>query len=172
MLRFTSQIVARVRRRLEGEEGFTLMELSIVMLIFGILLTIALPSYLSLQDRANKTAAKQNLAQAWKAVIGYENDNYTGSRADPDLPNATDDGFSGISLTALASNYDASISTTPGAPLIIDPVGWTVTNAATDVCVTATVGRWTAAEGQGGTVWQAQQISVGTTWVASKCQAS
>jgi prepilin-type N-terminal cleavage/methylation domain-containing protein len=60
MLRSSSHLVARLQRRLEGEEGFTLVELTIVMLIFGILLTIALPSYLSpFRDRANKTSAEQ-----------------------------------------------------------------------------------------------------------------
>ena len=31
-------LVARIQRRLEGEEGFTLVELTIVMLILGILI--------------------------------------------------------------------------------------------------------------------------------------
>ena len=83
MHRRISHLVSRVQRRLEGEEGFTLIELTIVMLIFGILLTIALPSYLSLQDRANKTAAKQNVAQAMKAVIAYSNDNYSSQPGRP-----------------------------------------------------------------------------------------
>ena len=47
-------LVDRVRRRVAGEEGFSLIELTIVLLILGILLTVAIPSYLSFKDRASK----------------------------------------------------------------------------------------------------------------------
>jgi prepilin-type N-terminal cleavage/methylation domain-containing protein len=164
MLSRISHLVSRVQRRLAGEEGFTLIELTIVMLIFGILLTIALPSYLSLEDRANKTAAKQDIAQAMKAVTAYANDNYSGSPADPDPgTSTTDNGYEGLSLTALATKYDASISTIPGAPFIINPNGFNAASA-THFCLTASVRRWTAAQrGPGG------GISVGTAFTAGTC---
>jgi prepilin-type N-terminal cleavage/methylation domain-containing protein len=160
-------LISRIQRRLAGEHGFTLIELTIVMLIMGILLTIAVPSYLSLEDRANKTAAKQDLAQALRAVIAYANDNYVDSPADPDAAiSTTDNGFSNISLIALATKYDASISTIPGAPFVINPAGFNAASA-TNFCLTAQVGRWTAAqEGPGGTV------TVGTFFTGSTCSAS
>jgi prepilin-type N-terminal cleavage/methylation domain-containing protein len=163
-----SHLVTRVQRRLEGEEGFTLVELTIVMLIFGILLTIALPSYLSLQDRANKTAAKQSIAQAMRAVNAYANDNYSGSPADPDVAiSTTDNGYANISLTALATKYDASLSTTPGAPFVLNPAGFTPADPSTDFCLTAAVGRWIAVQhGPGG------GISVGTLFTAGSCSVS
>jgi prepilin-type N-terminal cleavage/methylation domain-containing protein len=162
-----SHLVTRVQRRLEGEEGFTLVELTIVMLIFGILLTIALPSYLSLQDRANKTAAKQDIAQAMRAVNAYANDNYSASPADPDAATSTtDNGYANISLTALATKYDASLSTTPGAPFVLNPAGYSL-GSATDFCLTASVGRWIAVQhGPGG------GISVGTLFTAGSCSVS
>ena len=167
MLRLTRQLVARVQRRLDGEEGFTLVELTIVMLIFGIILTIALPSYLSLQDRANKTAAKQNIGQAMKAVIAYGNDNYSGSPADPDPGiSTTDNGYQNISLSALATKYDASISTTAGAPFVMNPAGY-AGSSATDFCLTASVGRWIAVQhGPGG------GIQVGTLFTPGSCTVS
>jgi prepilin-type N-terminal cleavage/methylation domain-containing protein len=169
MYRRIGRLISRLQDRLNGEEGFTLVELTIVLLILGILLTIALPSYLAFKDRAQKTAAKQAVGQALRAVESYGTDNFPTSRTDPDASvSTTDTGFSNISLSELASNYDASISTTPGAPLIIDPNGWNgnVTSPTT-FCLTASVGRWTAAANgpSGG-------IAVGTTFTPGTCSVS
>jgi prepilin-type N-terminal cleavage/methylation domain-containing protein len=162
------RIVTLVRRRLQGEEGFTLLELMIVLIVLGILLTIALPSYLAFQDKADKTAAQQDVAQAMRAVTAYANDNFPGSNADPDLPTSNDNGYYNISLAALAARYDASISTVPASPYVLDPVDWNGgLTSTTDFCLTATVGRWTAVQhGPGGT------INVGTAFVGSSCSVS
>ena len=169
MFRRIGCLVSRIQRRLDAEEGFTLVELTIVLLIFGILLTIALPSYLSFKDRAQKTAAKQAAVQALKAVESYAADNFPTSRSDPDAGiSTTDTGYSNISLSALATNYDASISPVPGAPLVIDPAGWNSnTTSPTDFCLTASVGRWTAAAaGPGG------GVDLGTTFTPGTCAVS
>jgi prepilin-type N-terminal cleavage/methylation domain-containing protein len=169
MLRRIGHLVSRIQRRLNGEEGFTLVELMIVLLIFGILLTIALPSYLSFKDRANKTAAKQAVVQALKAVEAYASDNFPQSRSDPDPGvSTTDNGFSNISLTLLATNYDASISVVPGAPLVIDPLNWNSNQTSpTDFCLTAQVGRWTAAA-----AGPAGGVDLGTTFTQGNCSVS
>lgn len=169
MFRRIGCLVSRIQRRLDAEEGFTLVELTIVLLIFGILLTIALPSYLSFKDRADKTAAKQAAVQALKAVEAYASDNFPQSRTDPDPGISTsDNGFSNISLTLLATNYDASISVVPGAPLVIDPLNWNGNQTSpTDFCLTAQVGRWTAAAAgpSGG-------VNLGTTFTPGTCSVS
>jgi prepilin-type N-terminal cleavage/methylation domain-containing protein len=54
----------RFKDRLAREEGFTLIELLVVVAIIGILLAIAVPSYLGFKDSANKSAAKADLRAA------------------------------------------------------------------------------------------------------------
>lgn len=69
-------------RRLTGaetlyDEGFTLMELMIVILIIAVLVAIAVPIYLSLETRADKAVATYNIKAAeeihthiWLELIG------------------------------------------------------------------------------------------------------
>jgi type IV pilus assembly protein PilA len=57
------------RRRFEEENGFSLVELLIVILVIGILATIAIPSFLNQRGKATDTAAKE---QARTAEIAAE----------------------------------------------------------------------------------------------------
>jgi type IV pilus assembly protein PilA len=69
----------RIRHRLDGntEQGFTLIELLVVIIIIGILLAIAVPSYLGFRDRAANNAMKSNLRAALPSAEAYYADNGT-----------------------------------------------------------------------------------------------
>lgn len=168
-VRSVRTVIDRLHRRLAGEEGFTLVELTIVLLIMGILLTVAVPSYLSFKDRASKTAAKADVTQAIRSVMSYGADNFPAAPNDPDpATSTTDNGYENISLAALAAKYDASISTVAGAPFVLDPAGWNgnVTSAS-DFCMTASVGRWIAVQHGPGTT-----VNVGTLFTPGTCTVS
>jgi type IV pilus assembly protein PilA len=122
-------MVSKFKQRLASEEGFTLIELLVVIVILGILLAIAVPSYLGFKARAEKSASKANVRAAMPAVEAYFADNST---------------YAGVTAAKLISSYDAGVKVT---------VGTAASQTASQYCIKSTVGTSTAhVTGPGGTI--------------------
>ena len=74
-----------VRRRAKHEDGFTLIELMIVMAIIGILATLAIPSFIAALRHAREAALKEDLQTMRMAIDSYTMDKQKAPQALDDL---------------------------------------------------------------------------------------
>lgn len=116
---------------LSRKEGFTLIEIMIVVALLGILAAIAIPTYLGIQKRAARSEAKANLQAISVALEGYmaENNSFGDKGVYPYSPLAKSfvghpGNIAAVANLGAETNYDYSlrITTAVGPYYIITAV--------------------------------------------------
>ena len=127
----------RQRLNVRDESAFTLIELLVVLIIIGVLLAIAIPSYLGFQKKAQQTAAMSDVRTAIPDAEAYYSDNNS---------------YTGMTASGLQTTYDSGlVVSASGSTGIVSAKP--VAGNAQSYCISAVDGgHWAHVTGPGGQV--------------------
>ena len=97
-----------------GEEGFSLVELVVVIAVLAILSAVAVPAFVGVQANARASAAKNGLVNGVKECVVRASDDKTTTDADAQSYAGNYNGYN-ILAGATASCYDAVAATKDGS---------------------------------------------------------
>lgn len=110
-------MIQRIKDRLNRDEGFTLIELMVVVLIIAILIAIAIPTFLGARTRAQDRAAQSSLRNTVTAAKALFTDNEDYAAATVAALTAGEPSLSfvaaGVASTASTEVSSASVVTAP-----------------------------------------------------------
>lgn len=113
------------------EDGFTLTELLVVIVIVGILTAIAIGFYIGAREKASDVTAKSNIRVAVPAIEAYQSDNstYVGMTV-PVLQASYSPGVHGIEVVSAGASAYCVRSTVGGRSWYLSGPSGTVTTTA------------------------------------------
>ncbi len=145
-------MIAKIRKTIKENKGFTLIELMIVVAIIAILAAIAIPNYLNYRYKARSSEAKSNIGAISTSEESYAAENncyYTSALSPGSVPSGSSgttwvstQGFNAIGFAPKGTIYyqygvSADTSVAPGSGNV---TGWptSIPGTTDDACGTGT----------------------------------